>query len=222
LAEGGRLRRLVQVSTRSVFGRRPATDEAIAEDSAYMPVGVYGASKAAGEVGLLCLSQELGLDAVVARITGVFGPWQGPRSPVAAILEAAAHRRPLRLEASRGQAYEMTYVKDTVRGIATLLHAEHPAHSLYHLSSGTMATLADLAAAARSAAPGLELSFSDEEPPGTWRRTPLAVGRAVDDLEFRARWTLDDAVADAIRAERSGVYGREVLEDSDVQGGVVV
>jgi UDP-glucose 4-epimerase len=212
-AERGRIRRLVHVSTRSVFGRLPARTEPIAEGTAYAPAGVYGHSKAAGEVGVLSLREEFGLDAVLARITGVFGAWQGPRSPVARILEAAATGRPLHSDTGAAQSSEMTYVKDTVRGIVTLLQADRLPSPVYHVSSGRMSTLGEVAAAARAVVPGADIKIGAGEDPGAWRRTPLDVGRIEREVGFRARWTLADAIADAVRAERTGAYGPEALED---------
>lgn len=212
-AEHGRIRRLVHVSTRSVFGRLPARNEPIAEGTGYAPVGVYGHSKAAGEVGVLSLVAEFGLDAVVARITGVFGAWQGPRSPVARVIEAAARGRPLHADTGAAQSWETTYVKDTVRGIAALLLADRLVSPVYHVSSGRMSTLGEVAVAACAAVPGADIQIGGGEDPGAWQRTPLDVGRIDREVGFRARWTLADAIADAVRAERTGAYGPEALED---------
>ena len=60
-------------------------------------------------------ADAFGLDLVIARITGVFGPWQGPVSWTGKLLEAVTSGVPYRNETGGDDRYELTYVKDTVR-----------------------------------------------------------------------------------------------------------
>jgi nucleoside-diphosphate-sugar epimerase len=214
LATAGTLGRFLHVSTRSVFGGRPATEGLIDESTPVQPVGLYGSSKAAAEHGLLALRDELGLDLALARITGVFGPWQGPVSFIGRALEDVTAGRPHVTRTGGDDAYELTYVKDTVRGLVQLLDRERLAHSIYHVASGArLIALREVAAAIARADPTAEVDFGPGAHAGSGSRTPLSIARAADELGFGTRWSLDDAISDSLRIERGGAYGSEAADE---------
>jgi UDP-glucuronate 4-epimerase len=209
-ADEARLGRFLHVSTRSVFGGRPASDGRIGEDTLWQPAGIYGSSKAAAEIGLLALRDEFQLDLVIARITGVFGPWQGPVSFIGQMVDDVIAGRPHRRHSGADDAYELTYVKDTVNGLVRLLDADRLHHDTYHIASGgRLITLAEVAAAVRGVDSSAEVEFGPGLHPGASGRAPLAITRAATEVGFEPQWTLADAMADYLRVERSGVYGPE-------------
>ncbi len=207
------LGRFIHVSTRSVFGGRPPGAERIDEDSPCQPAGMYGSSKAAAEAGLLAMRDQFGTDLVVARITGVFGPWQGPVSWIGQAIDAVVAGRPYRAGAGSDDAYELTYVKDTVRGLMLLLQAGNLRHAIYHVASGRrLITLGEVAAAIRAAEPAADVDFGPGSHPGASGRAPLNIERATADVGFAARWDLSAAMNDYLRIERGGRYQPEVME----------
>jgi nucleoside-diphosphate-sugar epimerase len=207
------LGRFIHVSTRSVFGGRPQLPDRIDEDSPCQPAGMYGSSKAAAEAGLLAMRDQFGTDLVVARITGVFGPWQGPVSWIGQAIDAVVAGRPYRADAGSDDAYELTYVKDTVRGLMLLLQAGTLRHAIYHVASGQrLVTLAEVAAAIRAAEPAADVDFGPGRHPGASGRAPLNIERATADVGFAARWNLSAAMKDYLRIERGGRYQPEVME----------
>jgi nucleoside-diphosphate-sugar epimerase len=213
LLEAGSLARFLHVSTRSVFGGRPATDSPIDDDSPPQPAGIYGSSKAAAELGLLALRTQFGLDLVIARITGVFGPWQGPASFIGQAMDAVLHGRAHRADTGGDDAYELTYVKDTVRGLMALLDPPALQHSVYHVASGDrLVKLSEVAAAFRAADPSVDVHFGPGAHSAALGRTPLRVDRIRDEVGFATRWPLDTAIADYLRVERSGSYGTEASD----------
>ena len=210
LAEDSKLRRFVHISTRSVFAVRPPSPRPIPDDSPYFPTGVYGYSKAAGELAVLAARQAMGLEAVIARITGIFGPWNVPKTVVDRMFDSIVRQSRFSLPTGDADVYELTYVKDTVRGIITLLHAANLKSSVYHVASGSMFTLAEAAAAIRSADPDAEIDLGTPGHSDTWPRTSLDVSRIAEELGFQAKWKIADAAADFLRIARSGAYGPEV------------
>ncbi|CAN0209534.1 unnamed protein product, partial [Phaeothamnion confervicola] len=192
--------RFVHVSTRSVFGGRPPTETKIGEDERPQPAGIYGSSKAAAEHGLLALREQFGIDLAVARITGVFGPWQGPASFIGQAMEAVLASRAHRTERGGDDAYELTYVKDTVRGLMSLVDAERLRHPVYHVASGDrLVRLAEVADAYTSADPTVDVHFGPGANPASQGRTPLDTTRMRTELGFETRWSITDAVADYLR-----------------------
>ena len=213
LAGAGALGRFLHVSTRSVFGARPATEGLIDEASPPQPAGIYGSSKAAAEYGLLALRDQLRIDLAIARVTGVFGPWQGPASFIGQAVESVMAGRPHHTGTGGDDAYELTYVKDTVRGLVTLLQADRLEHSIYHVASGQrLIALREVADAIARADPSADVFFGPGAHAGSGGRTPLSIARAAHEFGFSTRWTLDDAITDYLRIERGGEYGAEAID----------
>jgi nucleoside-diphosphate-sugar epimerase len=211
LADEGRLRRMVHVSTRSVFGGRPSSDASISEDEPCQPAGVYGSSKAAAEMGVLALREQVGLDVVIARITGVYGPWQGPVSWIGQAVDAIVNERPYRTATGADDGYELTYVKDTVRGLLSLLTADTLAHRIYHVATGErLIELREVAETLRLVDSTADVEFGPGHAAGADRRTPLAIDRLAAETGFAPRWALRAALADYLAVERTGHYGAEV------------
>jgi UDP-glucuronate 4-epimerase len=208
--EAGTLGRFVYVSTRSVYGGLQTDRPTIVESDPQAPLGIYGSSKTAAEVGVLALREAFGLDLAIARITGVFGPWQTATSFIAKAVEAVQAGVPYRAEAGGEDEYEFTYAKDTARGILAVLDAPQLRDTIYHVSSGSMHSLNEVAAAFRKADASADVEFGPGGAGGR-RRKPLDGNRAAVELGFRPAWDLNEAVADYLQVQRTGEYGPEVV-----------
>jgi nucleoside-diphosphate-sugar epimerase len=208
-ATSGLLGRFVYVSTRSVFGSLEVEGDTIAEASPPSPVGIYGSSKTAAEFGVLAFRDVFSLDLVVARVTGVFGPWQGPVSWIGKAVDGVMARTGYRAATGGDDRYELTYVKDTARGLVDLVNAQQLSFPIYHVSSGEMYSLNEVAQAFRAAEPDALVEFGVGTSPGMRSRLPLGGSRIDEELGFRAGWNLKAAIADYLAVERTGFYGAE-------------
>ena len=174
-ATAGRLARFVYVSTRSVFGSLEVDGDTIAETSPPSPIGIYGSSKTAAEFGVLAFRDVFALDLVVARVTGVFGPWQGGVSWIGKAVDGVIAGTGYRTSTGEDDRYEFTYVKDTARGLVELVNAERLSYPIYHVSSGSIHSLGEVAQAFHAAEPDAVVEFGAGSQPGM--RTRLALGR---------------------------------------------
>ena len=69
-----KLKRMVHVSSGSVYGTGGPTDRPVREHECVEPEGLYGVSKFAGEAFCRFAADELDLPAWVVRLSGVYGP----------------------------------------------------------------------------------------------------------------------------------------------------
>ena len=213
-ASAGILHRFVYISTRSVYGGLKVDGPTILESAPPSPLGIYGSSKAAAEIGVLALREAFGLDLAIARITGVFGPWQTATSFIAKAAEAVIAGAPYRTDTGGDDEYEFTYAKDTARGILAVLERPKLGHSIYHISSGRMHSLHEVAAAFRKADPSAMVEFGPGRQGGRGRK-PLDGGLAAEELGFRPEWDLNVAVADYLQVLRTGEYGPALARQDD-------
>src|SRR6185437_6870322 len=201
--EGGTLGRFVYISTRSVYGGLQTERPTIVESDPHTPLGLYGSSKTAAEVGVLALREAFGLDLAIARITGVFGPWQTATAFIANAVEAVGAGQAYRTPAGGDDEYEFTYAKDTARGILAVLQAAELRDAIYHISSGSMHSLNEVGAAFRKADASAIVEFGPGGAGGRLRK-PLDGSRAATELDFRPEWGLNDAIADYLQVQRTG------------------
>jgi nucleoside-diphosphate-sugar epimerase len=139
------VRRVVHCSTVGVHGdieHPPAT-----EDAPLGPGDVYQATKLEGEALVREAAVRLGIEVVVVRPTGIYGP--GDRR-LLKLFRSAVKRLPI---LGRGEIYyHLTYIDDLVEGFR--LCAEHPsaAGRTYILAGGEVTTLNELVARIATAA----------------------------------------------------------------------
>lgn len=118
-AAAGSVQRFVHCSTIGVHGdtgRTPATEE-----SPFQAPDVYCQSKIDGELRARELFAELGLEGVVFRPMGLYGPGD---TRFLKLFRSISHRRFVMI-GSGDVYYQMTYIDDLCRGI--MLCGEHPA-----------------------------------------------------------------------------------------------
>jgi nucleoside-diphosphate-sugar epimerase len=196
-------RRLVQVSTGSVFQKAHDVTQPILEDAQPAATNVYSTSKYAAELVTTMYRTQFDVPAATVRISWVYGPplvpavRDNPRGPVPLFLRLALAGKPV-IEPSGGDfAATFTYVSDVATGLLAAYDAPRLAHPIYHLSSGRNVSTAEVAAAVRNAVPGAIVEVGPGTAPwtdDTKMRGPLAGTRLLEDTGFAPRYSIDDGV----------------------------
>jgi UDP-glucuronate 4-epimerase len=106
------VRRFVQASTSSVYGRRAVGDE----DQPTRPVSPYGMSKLAAEHLLLAHVQEQDFPAVILRYFSIYGPRQRPDMAYHIFIEAIRQGRTLTVFGDGRQSRSNTFISDCISG----------------------------------------------------------------------------------------------------------
>ena len=132
--------RVVLTSSSAVYGDAPFEPAPLDETTPTRPATLYGISKLAAERIVLDHRQAFGADAVVTRLTAIFGPWEhdtGVRDTLSPPLQiAAAALRGAPVVLARGGLRDWTHAADVGRALATLLTTAKPAQPLYNLCCG--------------------------------------------------------------------------------------
>lgn len=212
------VQRLVFLSSASVYGAATPAEGLLDEVlSLPQPGAVYGLTKLAAERLLLRAGPLRGVKVFAARLGGVFGRFErdsGLRdtlSPMHQVMQAAREGRPIILP--RPGARDWIYAPDIAEGVAAILLAEAPASPVYNLSSPVIWSVAEWCAALalrqkidwRLAQPG-EAATIDFH--GADDRPALSTTRALQDLGFRARFGMEEALTDYLDwLQRSSLEG---------------
>ncbi|MEA2639683.1 MAG: hypothetical protein QOF51_1077 [Chloroflexota bacterium] len=149
-----------------------------------------------------------GLDVVMLRIAGIYGPLYHSMSNLPSrLVHAAVQGTPPSL---RGDTYaedsgDMTYVKDCAEGIARLMTAESLPNSCYNVGSGRATTNRELAAAVRSVFPEFTTDFLKEGNSPSFRGHAYAdIMRAHTDTGYEPRFQVEKAIPDYVAWLRAG------------------
>ena len=130
------VRRFLQASTSSVYGRSAVGDESLPT----RPVSPYGVTKLAAEHLISAYADLSGIETVILRYFSVYGPRQRPDMAYHLFTEALLDGRPLHVFGDGRQTRSNTYVDDCVRGTVSALTSA-PAGGVYNIGGGTRLTL---------------------------------------------------------------------------------
>ena len=130
------VRRFVQISTSSVYGREAVGDEARPKQ----PTSPYGVTKLAAEHLVLAHVEAFGIPAVILRYFSIYGPRQRPDMAYHRFIEAMLDGRPITIYGDGEQTRSNTYVDDCVDG--TIRAAEDAmVGQIYNIGGGRAVTL---------------------------------------------------------------------------------
>jgi UDP-glucose 4-epimerase len=206
-------RRLTVASTIGVYGgledtRRLREDAPLPLSAGSNPVGAW--KRCAESIASLA-AQRLGVELVIARLPGVWGPLGRNSSrffAAPALIHAAAAARsgPEGAEAIYADdAIDMLYVKDCARAIALLQTAARPRHVTYNVGSGASTSNRELVSAIASVAPEAEPGLrAGRNPAGPSHDIYLDTARLREDTAFEPRYSTEAAAAEYIAWLRAG------------------
>lgn len=197
--------RLLYPSSASVYGDSSYDDELLDEvDTTPLPRATYAISKYAAERYVLRARELWGLEAVVARVGAVFGPWEhdtGVRDTLSGPM-LASRLAVLGQEAilPRPGPRDWVYSRDVSEAFFQILDKPDLNHQLYNVSGGKRWTVEDWCKKLAEAFPDFTYRIADdlEEPNVTFGpkdRSPLSVERLESDV-MTPSFGLDAAFSD--------------------------
>jgi nucleoside-diphosphate-sugar epimerase len=198
-------KRLLYVSSGSVFQGATALDKPILENNAPDARSVYGTTKLAAEMLVGMYRREYGVSASTVRVSFVYGPPMLPdrddlpRGPIPRWLLEAIQGRPV-CETSGGDFVgSYTHVKDVAAGLLAAYRADKLNHPVYHLGHGRNWSGYEVAEAIKKVVPGSIVEIGPGTEPWTQliaMRSPLAGDLLKHDTGFVPRLSLQDGIKD--------------------------
>ena len=202
------LKRLINVSSGSVYADSSTDGLALPEDRFIDPEDIYGITKYTAELFTRFAKKELGVPATSVRLSGVFGPMDRQTSArtVVCIPNAIAHGA---VTGSRMRARALNAVGDFIHAddvgdaIIALLEADQINFDAYNIAAGRTVRIGQLLAIAQTLHPSFEFEESDAEPVDINYHATQRTGRwgayALDRISADTSWQ-PRAVEDSFRS----------------------
>jgi UDP-glucuronate 4-epimerase len=200
------IRRVVHLSSGSVYGTSGRDVAVLTEDTPQRPEQLYGITKQASEAVASRLADLHRLDLSIGRLGTCFGRWEyatGARDTPSApyqIMQAARSGMPAILP--RSHLRDWLYARDAASAVLELLYARRRCHRVYNLAAGFMWSIADFCARLQQVWSGFEWRFAQQSEVANidyyvpYDRSPMAIERLRADTAFLPRYDLAEALAD--------------------------
>jgi UDP-glucuronate 4-epimerase len=176
------VRRLVHVSTSSVYGADAVGDE----ERPLRPISPYGVTKLAAEHLVNAHALAYGVDTVVLRYFSIYGPRQRPDMAYQRFIEAMLDGRPIEVYGDGEQSRSNTYVGDAVEATIRALERGRPG-SVYNVGGGETVTLNQAIAMIGELVGTRPEVIPRPTRPGDQRHTAADVARAARELDWWPR-----------------------------------
>lgn len=197
--------KVLYISSNAAYHKkeRDAFDETHPTTSLFSgnPNAHYGASKMAAEQVALAYYTFHGIDAVVIRITSVYGFGMKPgQMQLKQIVEGAVDGTHVVIPSGGGVVRDYTYVEDAASGIVDILN--HDTRGLkqrvYNIARAELTSTFDIAAAARTAVAGAQIDVGDAmtefETATLKQRAPLPSTSAAKIFGYTSRYPLREGI----------------------------
>lgn len=168
------------------------------------PLRIYGgnhveAYKKMFEILGAHYAQRTGLDIVMLRIAGIYGPIDHNLfNVVTRFLHMALGREvpnwPGELFSEDGN--DLCYVRDCARGIALLLTAGKLNHTCYNVASGSASSIGEVAAAVKARIPDAKLPVKPGRGPNYRANPSMEIARISEDVGYKPQFTLGQSIDD--------------------------
>lgn len=209
-ARGGRLARMVYVSSGSVYGKNAFGERPLDEATTIpLPDSLYAITKYAAERVCLRFGERTGMDVRAARVGTVFGPWEretGLRdtmSPPFQLMRLA--RRGERALLARDARRDWIYSRDVAQALRAVLGAARLEADVVNIGPGAEWTLLRFAERLATHFPGFGAALAGPGKPanvdlfGDRDRAPLATARLRRDVGYQPRFGCTEAADDYAR-----------------------
>jgi dTDP-glucose 4,6-dehydratase len=211
--------RFVQVSSHEVYGTLRPDDPPSRETDPPAPATPQAASKAAADFLVRAAHHTFGLDAVIARCSSNYGPYQPPACLIPLLIINALAGTPLPVYGDGRQVRDWIHVRDHCRGIDAALRRGRPGE-VYNLG-GRSERSDDEVVRATLALCGRPEGFIRyvANRPGRDRRSAIDCSKAEAELGWRPTMSFEEGLAATVEWYRANTHWLDRIRSSTGRSG---
>lgn len=183
------VKRLVYVSSSMVYGN--FEHDGVDEEAPTRPVSFYGSLKLASEVLVRSSLAGTGIEHVIARPMGVYGPGEVQRRVIQVFCENGLAGLPVTFNGDPYNRIDFTYVEDLVDGLVRCCLEPRASDETFNLAFGKARSLVTVLEIIRAHIPDIEVAVAIGPGSGEPRRGTLSIEKAQRLLGFQPQIDLE-------------------------------
>lgn len=187
-ASRGTAEHFIFMSSSMVYGNFDA--DAVTEETACNPLGIYGALKYAGEKMVIAYHQVFALPYTIVRPSALYGERCVSRRVGQAFIENVLRGLPLTINGDGTDTLDFTYIRDLVEGLILCMTTPEAKNQIFNLTYGGARSLNQMAAIIREHFPRIEIKYHPRDQLMPERGT-LSVEKARRLLGYAPAYPLD-------------------------------
>jgi UDP-glucose 4-epimerase len=209
-AQAWKVKRILVASTLNVYGDErtvPWREDQPLFLTAPEPVSAF---KKCNEIVADYLARQTGVECILMRFGGIYGPLSPWNSPPNVLVHAAVTGSKPDLTNVLGGIHakagsDLCYVKDAAQAVALLQMADTLHHRVYNVASGRPTTNQDLVTAIKEVIPEAQIELPSMDLGAEPAAIPYQdITRLVQDTGYRPRFTTAQAIADYVAWLQAG------------------
>jgi nucleoside-diphosphate-sugar epimerase len=181
----------VYFSSSMVYGN--FQEDAVTEDTACNPLGIYGALKFGGEKLVIAYNQVFDLPFTIIRPSALYGERCVSRRVIQVFIEKALRGQPLTVYGNGEDRLDFTYIADLVQGLVRVIGDDRAHGEVFNLTFGNARSLMDVVGILSDIFPGLPVE-SEERDRLMPERGTLSIGKAKQIIGYQPEYPLERAV----------------------------
>ncbi len=201
-AEGSTVNRFIYISSSEALGS--AEEVPMPENHPYLPMTVYGASKAAAELYTMAYLRTYDMPVMVIRPFNMYGPrgnYKGVHGEVIPrfILRALAGKSPV-VMGDGSVTRDFSFVTDIAAGIVDAAQYDELIGDTIQIASGQETSIKEIAEAVLVATgqTDLQIEYVPEDRPGDVLRHCASIEKAQKLFNYKPQHTLEEGIAEFI------------------------
>lgn len=164
--------------------------EAVSEDRACEPIGIYGALKFAGEKLVIAYNQVFDLPYTIVRPSALYGERCVSRRVGQAFIENAVRGLDITVNGDGTDQLDFTYIEDLVQGVVRAIATEKARGEVFNLTYGSARSLNQMADIVKQHFPGIKVVHNPRDQLMPERGT-LSVAKAREILGYEPAFPLE-------------------------------
>jgi len=187
-----KIKHFIYLSSCSVYGDIPHSYLSVDEDFPLNPKGVYGATKACGELLCMACYKQLGLPVTILRLSNVYGQGDRHSRVIPNFIKATLSNKPLIVESN--VIKEFTYIDDVINAILLCLDNKESKGEIFNIHGGQATSITQLAEIIKQIIPETQIEYKTNNDREQTDRGNISIRKAKEVLGYEPKVALKEGL----------------------------
>lgn len=193
-----RVKQFIYLSSCSIYGDTSSSYLDVDENFPYNPKGIYGATKACGEILAIACYKQLELPVTILRLSSVYGAGDKHSRVVPNFIDRALSGKPLMVESNVKK--EFTYAGDVVNAIISCINNKKAIGEIFNIHGGDVVSILELAKYIKGNISNTEIVYNFKKDREQTDRGNISIKKAKKILKYKPKISLEQGIGRILNA----------------------